>query len=554
MDLPWPYPAYVVLGLYVLYILFVILNVADGYAREVFSRRRNDRSHRFFWQLHTGLHISPTRSYGDEGRLKRTSAANNRMTPEGLVVHWSRRSRRGRAARNNLVVFSGLTWLGLFCTRTALTMQVTVVLVIVGVFLWVAALTAALRARHSDKAPLEAKVKQPFVRTKASRLVLNQDVPVPGSVVSVDEPTARLSSGVKPSTLATLLSSELHCSPAEAMECLRITYEQGELILPGTFAALIKQREPVQEIIEAHTRGSVKFTWTTTEEPRRLTWVPVEKKVIPLRAPFEDYADEILVLPQGELAAGLDEDGKIYVESFNGEFPWHCAAMGSGSGKSSKFRNMIAQICMKDPLAEIYCIDVKQVSFAPFRGVPGIYVFDDPVFNMRAIWDVFYELKKIMVSRYTAVREGRMKTSDFHDVWVFVDEGNELAAYLKNYYKSRLDGKAAQPPIWAEAIAGILRDGREVGIRGMFMLQDVTDRALGGESLKMAFSEFSMAAWKEQQFARILGHKPPTLLEGPGRILQVRGKKETWIQGFYADPEWFRAQCLTARANWKKAA
>lgn len=533
------------------YSLVAVYFIVDGYTREVLGRTRGRRLHRFFFQLHTGLHINPAKSYGDDARLKKTGGGNNRATPEGLTIYFSRLKRRGRAVRNNIAVYSFLLLAVAFITDAPGTIVAMTLAIALLAIAWCA--DRIRRARRANpleyREPREGRV---LSKTKAARLVLDgeQDKPVPSGIPG--KPVAskpRLVTGVQPNVISNLLSQHTGVSPAEIMGLLKMTPEQGELILPDTFAALIKQRDPIEEIIEAHTDGKVSFSWKTTVTPRRLLWTPVHKKVgLPARSVFREHVSQLEALPAGVFGLGLDEDAGMYSSDYNGDTPWHCSSMGSGTGKSSRFLAMGAQICHKDPFADLYCVDTKQVSFEWLKDIPGVHVFDDPQKDLGAIWKVFYTLEAIMRERYTAVREKRATYADFNDIWLLVDEGNDLAAFLKSWWKKiRETGEPAQPVIWEEAIAPLLRLGRQCGIRGEFMLQDVTDRALGGASLKMAFSEFTMAGWKDPQFKRILGFAPPPIIEGPGKMLACRGNKQTWVQGFYDEPEWLREYALANR-------
>lgn len=544
---------------YLIYFSIAFCVTIVGYVNEVTGRRRENHgslTHRFFWQLHSGLHVNPMRSYGDEGRLKRTGGGNARATPEGRIVYFSKLKRRGRAIRNNIAVVVFLTLAWAFLADPPDTLR-TLTLLAVGFLAW-RLVARVRRAREANPlAVAEPDEKAPLSRSKAARLILDQDRPVPGSVATTATPMSiratparpRLTTGVAPSVIATLLAQQLGVSPAEVQGLLKMAPEQGELVLPDTYAALVRQRGDVEELIEAHTDGDVSFSWRTTTTPRRLIWTPKVKALgLPAMARFRDYLDQIEELPNGVFGLGLDENRDLYCSDYRGDTPWHCSSMGSGTGKSSRFLALGAQICHNDPQADLYCVDTKQVSFQYLKGIPGVHVFDNPQSEMGAIWKVFFTLEGIMRGRYTAVREGQARYEDFNDIWLLVDEGNDLASALKSWWKKiREKDEPAQPVIWEDAIAPLLRLGRQCGIRGEFMLQDVTDRALGGASLKMAFSEFTMAGWKEPQFKRILGYAPPPIMEGPGKMLACRGNKQTWVQGFFDNPEWLRDYALEAR-------
>jgi hypothetical protein len=499
------------------------------------------------------------RSYGDEGRLKRTGGGNARATPEGRIVYFSKLKRRGRAVRNNIAVIAFLTLVWAFLADPPDTLR-TLTLLAVGYLAWLV-YRRIERAREAN--PLAASsepVERPALsQSKAAKHILAQDKPVPDAAGTTPmprpiraepaKPKPRLTTGVAPSVIATLLAQQLGVSPAEVQLLLKMTPQQGELQLPDTYAALVRQRGDVEEIIEAHTDGDVSFSWRTTVTPRRLVWTPKAKAPgLPAMARFREYLALMEALPNGVFGLGLDENREMYSSDYRGDTPWHCSSMGSGTGKSSRFLALGAQICHNDPDADLYCIDTKQVSFEYLKGIPGVHVFDNPQSEMGAIWKVFFTLEGIMRDRYTAVREKRARYEDFNDIWILVDEGNDLADQLKSWWKKiKEKDEPAQPIIWESAIAPLLRLGRQCGIRGEFMLQDVTDRSLGGASLKMAFSEFTMAGWKEPQFKRILGYAPPPIMEGPGRMLACRGNKQTWVQGFYDEPEWLRDYALEAR-------
>ena len=225
--------------------------------------------------------------------------------------------------------------------------------------------------------------------------------------------------------------------------------------------------------------------------------------------------------------------------------------MGSGTGKSHSFLIKAAQIAHKDPRARIHCFDTKQISFEPLHGIPGIYIYDNPVTEMDRIWDGLYSIAGMVESRYTAVREKRKRLDEFPDEWVFCDEGNDLGDRVKAYWTKTIGGTGASPAIWADAIAPILRQGRQANVFGEWMFQDVTDRAMGGQSLKFAFGGFCAAGFLPNQFIRTVGAPAEECLEGPGRILVCRGNKRVWTQGFMDDEQWLHDYALENRKGMR---
>src|SRR5215469_490230 len=97
LHVPWWVPFLVWFGLYSLWAFYVVV---EGYAQEYLGWRhpgRPGKMHNVLVRFHTGLHVHPERSYGDErwrSRIARTSS----------TTHWSPHSRLFRAVRNNGII------------------------------------------------------------------------------------------------------------------------------------------------------------------------------------------------------------------------------------------------------------------------------------------------------------------------------------------------------------------------------------------------------------------------------------------------------------------
>jgi hypothetical protein len=542
LHVPWWVPFIVWFGLYIFTAMGWVIN---GYAQEYLGWRhpgRPGKIHKVLVRFHTGAHVQPEKSHGDERRLRRVAGNVSRATPEGAMVYWTPHSRGFRAIRNNLIIFLTLVLLSLFVDYPK-TVVVLITLIILASFAYMSwRMIAMVRKRREAQRPVAA-----VVRPAKAKVFIN---PVSRPETWPGETTDKKPQldGVPKNVLASLIAQEMVCSSAEILNRLTMDQDQGQLILPDTFAARVKQRESVQELIEGHTKGSVKFEWITTEAPRRITWIPVIKPKLPSMVRFRDYLDKIEALGKREIGVGVNAARDVYIATHNGDAgPWHCRFAGPGTGKSTGFLVKAAQIAHKDPTADIYGIDTKQVSFTYLKDIPRIYIFDNPQSEMDKMWDIFYTLAGIMDDRYTAVREKRKRFDDFNDIWLFADEGNDLGAQLKSFNKNVLGGTTAGAPIWGEAIARLLRMGRQCHIYGEFMFQDLDGRLFNGETLKSAFSVYGAAGFTEQQFTRTVGSPAEKCLEGPGKILMCRGNKREWVQGFYDDENWLHEYALENR-------
>ncbi len=544
LHVPWWVPFAVWFGLYIFTACGWIIN---GYAQEYLGWRhpgRPGKIHKVLVRFHTGSHVHPDRSHGDERRLSRAAGGTNRATPEGQMVYWDPHSRPFRAIRNNLIIIGVLTVLSLFVDDPKATVVIVTLAVLFGGSGLIALKVMKVRRKMAARRP----VTRPAVTlTRRAKAVMEADTTTVGSTPKLEEDTRPQLEGVPSAVIAALLAAQMNCAVAEIMARLTLNPDRGELVLPDTFGALMRQRDPVQEVIEAHTVGAVRFDWATTATPRKLIWVPIVVHKLPDMVRFRDFLPQLEALGPRQFGVGLTADRNMYVTNHNGDNPWTCRFANAGTGKSTGFLVKAAQVCHADPLAELYCVDTKQVSFEPLHGIPRVHIYDNPQSEMPEIWKVFYALVKIMDDRYTAVREGRARFDDFHDIWLFVDEGNDLGAQLKSYWRNKLEGQTASPPIWGECIARLLRQGRQARIFGEWMFQDLTDKAMGQESLKMAFSEFGAAGFLPGQFTRTIGPPAPDCLEGPGKILMCRGNKRIWVQGFYDDEQWLHDYALERR-------
>jgi|SRR6516162_4540241 len=538
LHVPWWLPFLFWFGGYALVTFFYVVN---GYAQEYLGWRhpgRPGKIHNVLIKFHTGAHIHPDKSYGDEMYRSRMSGSRG-------TVYWTKRSRRFRAVRNNLIVFAVLLILSTMVAWPADTVRGVTLLILGLCALWLVLAIRDKRRRHAARRPV---IPKPLTRTVRAKLVLEADETTAGPTVkpALDEGKPELES-VPATVLATLLGAKMGCSSADMLSRLTLTSEEGKISpLPETYSAVLKGREDIQEIIEAHTVGRVGFRWRTTQVPRELTWNPVRVHSLPSMVRFRDYLPQMEKLGARDFGVGVVADRGMYVASHNGDFPWHCRFAGPGTGKTTGFLVKAAQICHQDPQADLYCVDTKQISFAPLRGIPGIHIYDKPQSEMDKIWGVWYDLLGIMRDRYTAVAEGRITLADLNDIYILIDEGNDLAAWLKSYNRNVL-GNTAAPAIWGEAIAPIMRVGRQARMFGEFMCQDLDGRMFAGETLKTAFNLFGAAGFSPAQFSRTIGGKAEDCLVGPGKILMIRGNTKEWVQAFYDDEQFLHDYALENR-------
>lgn len=420
--------------------------------------------------------------------------------------------RHHRAGWKNLCislwVITGLTGLAYGVFRAFfLTAMITGVIIVAIIVLTIVVMIRTARRWHSNRSLI---------------------TPLAVAAASIIDPDSSL--GIHPETLIRMAPDWLTVKKGRI----------GDMFLPDAFHANPGQRNALEHLIGSRLPVPVKFTWLTKKLPQRVVFLVAPP--LPKMVRFRDYLKEIAALPDDEFLLGIDGDGSNYIGKHSGDTPWHGRCAGSGTGKSVGFMVKSAQILHKDRTSEIYAVDTKQVSFAPLRGIPGMHIYDDP-FNMGDIYQMFYNLLKIMQDRYSQLKKDPTAIDRFNNIWLFVDEGNDMAVQLAAYYQKHLrgPGEPKQPPVWLEAIGPIIWQGRQVKIRGELMLQNLMDRYLGGISLRPSLSTIGMAGYKPNQWRTIIGTSPvPECQTGPGRICMVNGNDERWIQSLYDDTEYLR--------------
>lgn len=314
--------------------------------------------------------------------------------------------------------------------------------------------------------------------------------------------------------------------------------EIGTVSFPDTFHADDSQRPAVEGLITRRFPVPVDFDWHTTKSPQYViikAAPPLPKTIL-----FRDRLADIEKCKRREYVAGYDRNGKAVILSHRGDKPMKAFSMNSGTGKSMRILVTAAQILGNDKDAQLTGFDTKRVSLEALRGIPGVTVHSDPA-NMGDMWQGWYSLKAEMDRRYKAYQQDPTAVESFPDHWIFLDEGNDFSVQIKAYYLNELRDKGgpAQPPIWYEAIAPILWQGREVGMFVCAMLQNFMEKYFGGMSLRPSFGTVGMAGYKPSQYKTIVGTSPaPQCQSGQGRLLISEPEREVWVQGLMDSKEY----------------
>lgn len=355
------------------------------------------------------------------------------------------------------------------------------------------------------------------------------------------------------STIAELEDADMEKAINVIPEFLEIERgEIGRITFPDGFHANDAQKEVTSKLVKSRFPVPVELKWKTTPDPENKKGKLIVARIVtapplPRMVHFNDHLEGIEALGWGEYIIGIDGGADETILSHNSDRVMKAFSMNSNCGKTVMLGSIGAQLLGNDPNSDLTGFDVKRVSLEFMKDIPGCTIFSDPK-NMEAMWDGWYALKNEMERRYELKQAGKQTVFPRH--YIFLEEGNTFATKINAYYKyeRRQKGEGLIAPIWYDAIAPILWEGREVGFYVVAVLQNFMERYFGNISLRPAFGTIGMAGFKPNQFNTIVQTRPiPECQEGHGRIYIVDGTMQKWVQGLYGTECEFKEYAMRNR-------
>jgi hypothetical protein len=289
---------------------------------------------------------------------------------------------------------------------------------------------------------------------------------------------------------------------------------------------------------------------------------------LPKLVRFADYADDIRSLKPGQYLAGVTRSGDGHIVAFDGEDPHHGYCWGSGRGKTTILKSILAQTFHNEPDATATILDPKEVSLEALKGVPGINFYDqiddfegpriaqitpdnyeDYMPNM---WHGTKAAYNLMKRRYSILKND--PTAEFPAHYLVLEEANSFAIMSSIWWKKNKPKgmTAVTPPIWAEYVAPIFWRGRQVNIKIILVAQTIQERFLGNLNLRPSLGVISMSGYKSNQWMNYIGTTPvPKAQAGKGRAIYAVGESETWVQTLLGSDDELRAFAMANRTGKK---
>ncbi|MFJ2478015.1 hypothetical protein ACIOWI_34470 [Streptomyces sp. NPDC087659] len=263
-----------------------------------------------------------------------------------------------------------------------------------------------------------------------------------------------------------------------------------------------------------------------------------------------DIQEAIANCKKGEIVVGKDPFGRIIIKKLDGETPHWALSVGTGGGKSAFCHMVIAQLIRQG--YHIMAADVKRVSVDIYIGVPGVYVYNDPMNpqDMRA--GIEWAVEEI--SARSAIAEAD-KSAEFPGLLILIEEANEFADVSREWWDENRKSKddefgakdRAADSIWGTVASGA-RLGRHVHGNILAIFQDLRDQALGGKGLRNLFRLKLMGNFTVNSWKNVIGTTPvPESVDKAGRMMVVEGNSQYWVQTCFAEPEELRDWAIEQR-------
>jgi hypothetical protein len=293
--------------------------------------------------------------------------------------------------------------------------------------------------------------------------------------------------------------------------------------LPDHFGGKQAQVADVTRIVSQRIGGEWDSSLQMRRAPFYLNFTP--KPVPPSLVSFDMVRDAILATTQDKPVLGLGARAETVHLDFTGEIAHLAASIGTGGGKSSLLRLLVAQFAYHGVKSFTVC-DVKWVSLQGMEEVPGLKVYRD----VEDIWDAIALERAEMDRRYKEMLANPNRV--FPRRVLILEEQNAFALEtMIRWREVRPQGdKRNTAPVWND-IGLLLLKARQVNMNLIGVYQRMTADSTGGGTYRDQYglkllSRFSIQAWDT-----LVGTRPRGVSSAiPGRSIAVLGGLQRQVQ------------------------
>lgn len=315
------------------------------------------------------------------------------------------------------------------------------------------------------------------------------------------------------------------------------------LQLPPTFGGDAKLQQAITRVVQHKLGVELDGHWSYVGSP----YVEFAlRPQPPQRVTLADIRERIAAAQDGEAVIGLGSRGETVSVYLDTETPHIGLSIGTGGGKSTILRGMVAQYRQQG--AEIVIADVGVISLKEFEGVPGITIVTD----VADIWQTLDRLQAEMERRYAEWQ--RNPAAEFDRLIFVLEEGNDF--YLQSiahWNEIREKKDPAVPPVFMK-LAQLMVKARKVKIHVLAVYQNMDARTVGGGSavagplIRAQFGMKILARFSPQTWQFLVGTNPrPKSSRHIGRAIVMVGDEMRITQMAYWEPDEARAVALSSQ-------
>lgn len=283
-------------------------------------------------------------------------------------------------------------------------------------------------------------------------------------------------------------------------------------------------RERIEEAVARHLPAGWDVSWGKAGAVWRRAPQP------PDVVTFADIRSEFEAGPEHLVPIGRTTRGKPVRIDIDGDAPHVAYSGGTGAGKSTFLRAVIAYL-IHHGAEEVIILDPKRISLSrPFRDVPNVRIIRDVDQWPEAIAYV----KDRMTERYRWAEDQadeEAAISGFRRLVLVIEEGGSLADMLRAHWRQVKPKDApAEPPALTD-LRHIEFQGRQGKVTVLLVVQQGNAKDMGGSAARDQFAARVLVRYSAAVWRMLVGTAPiPRAPKHRGRGYVVIGDDEQLVQ------------------------
>jgi hypothetical protein len=306
------------------------------------------------------------------------------------------------------------------------------------------------------------------------------------------------------------------------------------LKLPYTFEGKAQDTKRLHDLVMRRLGGEWDMMPHFSAHPPHLEFFP--SPAPPGSVSFADILPYLEKSDSNSVVLGIGTHAALASINLDSESPHVAVTMGTGGGKSSLLRLIVAQL-IRHGVQRIDIIDPKRISHDWARNIPGVYIHRSMAEQIKAV----HAFRTEMELRYdTLEQESRagLPLTEFPRHVLIIEEQNSWINYARQYWKdyrnelsSAERGRVpADPPVIGD-LGFILFQGRQSRMNVFSVFQRMSAAASGGGDMRENYYAKLLARFSPQTWKILVGTTPvPRSSKINGRAKFVLGEDDKWIQ------------------------